>query len=138
MSPTQLKGASRLPADPAIAELLQGAVENRAALTRKQKRDRARSKATYDLPPALQRAVAVVARREDTSSSQVVAMCLAYALAAYLGEEPGLMTGLSQRRPARTPRFSWNLEVPEAWQAAVARLSQEGGEETLPPGWQGQ
>ncbi len=82
--------------------------------------------------------MAVVARREDTSSSQVVAMCLAYALAAYLGEEPGPMAGFSQRRPARTPRFSWNLEVPEAWQAAVARLSQEGGEETLPPGWQGQ
>ena len=137
MSSTKLRATSSLPADPAIAELLRGSVENRAALTRKQKRDRARSKATYDLPPGLQRAVAAVARREDTSSSQVVALCLAYALAAYVGEEPGLMAGLSQRRPARTPRFSWNLEMPEAWQAAVAGLSQEGGEESLPPAWQG-
>jgi hypothetical protein len=57
--------SSRIPGlrtDPKITELLQGAVENRAALTQKQKRDRSRQKATYDLPPALQDAVSAVAR----------------------------------------------------------------------------
>ena len=127
-SSTRISG---LRPDPKISELLQGSVENRAALTKKQKRDRSRQKATYDLSPGLQDAVSAVAQREDTSSSQIVALCLAYALDAYVRKDPTLTAGMAERTHAATPRFSWNLHTPSAWTAAVESLAAE----TLPPGW---
>ena len=117
--------------DPAIDELLATSVENRAALSTKQKRDRSRTKATYDLDPTLQQAIAATAKELDTSSSQVVAMFLAYGLAAYTRQETGLMDGLAVRWPARTPRFSWNLRLPDDWRQAVERAAQK----PLPAGW---
>lgn len=132
MSPKQ--PSSRIPGlrtDPKISELLQGAVENRAALTQKQKRDRSRQKATYDLSPALQDAISAVAKREDTSSSQIVSIFLAYALDAYLRKDAALTAGMAERTHAATPRFSWNLHTPPAWTAAVESLAAEH----LPPGW---
>lgn len=115
-------------ADPKIAQLLHDAVENRAALTGKQRRDRARHKATYDLPPAVQAALQQVARREDTSASQIGEFLLAFALDAYRQRNQALMAALSARHPARTPRFSFNLEVPATWRAQVVALAQ--GERT--------
>lgn len=76
---------------------------------------RKRTKATYDLPPVIQEAVAAVAKREDTSASQLVAICLAYALSRYIEDEPDLIDALSTRRPTQTPRFSWNIRVPGQW-----------------------
>ena len=132
MPPKQ--SSSRIPGlrtDPKISELLHGSVENRAALSKKQKRDRARQKATYDLPPALQDAIGAIAKREDTSASQVVALFLAYAADAYLRKEPILTAGLAERTHAGTPRFSWNLQTPPSWTASVESLAAE----SLPPGW---
>jgi hypothetical protein len=126
--------SSRIPGlrtDPKITELLQGAVENRAALTQKQKRDRSRQKATYDLPPTLQDAISAVAKREDTSSSQIVSIFLSYALDAYVRKDAALVAGMAERTHAATPRFSWNLHTPPAWTAAVESLAAE----RLPPGW---
>ena len=109
---------------------LHRSVENRAALSKKQKRERAHQKVTYDLPPALQDAVTAIAKREDTSASQRVALFLAYAVDAYLRNEPILTTGLAERTHAGTPRFSWNLQTPPTWTTSVETLAVK----TLPPG----
>lgn len=119
--------------DPKISQLLQDSVENRAALTQKQKRDRARKKATYDLPPQIQEAVTAIAKQEDTSTSQIVGIFLAYAVEQYKQKEKNLIEGMAERSPSRTPRFSWNLHVPPKWMQAVIDLA--GETENLPLGW---
>ncbi|RME52544.1 MAG: hypothetical protein D6790_18570 [Caldilineae bacterium] len=122
---------SGVKADPAIDELLTSAVENRAALSKRQKRDRARTKATYDLDPTLQQAIAATSKELDTSASQVVALFMAYALDAYARREPGLLEGLQDRTRSRTPRFSWDLHAPETWRRSVEETAQK----QLPTGW---
>lgn len=124
---------SGLRMDPKISELLHDSVENRAALTQKQKRDRARKKATYDLSPELQDAVTEIARKEDTSTSQIVGIFLAYAVAQYQQKEVRLGEGMAERSPSRTPRFSWNLQIPPNWMQAVETVA--GAAEDLPPKW---
>lgn len=123
------KGGLRI--DPGVREWLQEAARNPAAMTAKQRWDSRRQKATYDLPTHIQEAVKAVARKEDTSASQVVEMLLAYALVAYArGEEELKGAFWDNKTPARTPRFSWNLELPEAWRerivALVAELQESG------------
>ena len=122
------KGGLRI--DPSVREWLTDAAENPAALTAKQRRDRKRAKATYDLPRDIQEAVRRVAREEDTSASQVVEMLLAFALNAYIRGEESLRGAFwDGKTPARTPRFSWNVEPPDEWLEAIVRfLSAEKGE----------
>lgn len=131
MSKNNQTRISGLKPDPAIADLLRSSVENRAALSRKKKLDRKRTKATYDLDPGLQDAFTALAKEWDTSTSQAVALCLAYALHAYEQSEQGLLAALETREVTRTPRFSWNLVIPEAWQEAVRTWAGK----KLPPGW---
>lgn len=101
--------------DPAVVEWRKQAAENRAALSGKQRRDRRRNRASYDLSPAVQAIVSQIAAREDTSASQIVEMFLAYGIQAYYGRETVLRTALDVKVPARTPRFSWNLKTPQRW-----------------------
>lgn len=131
MSKNPATRISGLRPDPAIASLLRTSVENRAALSARQKLDRTRTKATYDLDPVLQEACTALAKEWDTSTSQAVALCLAYALDAYSRKEPALLTALDKRERTRTPRFSWNLVIPEKWQEAVYTWAGK----KLPPGW---
>lgn len=131
MSKNQPTRISGLRPDPAIADLLRTSVENRAALSKKKKLDRARTKATYDLDPTLQDAFTALAKEWDTSTSQAVALCLAYALDAYDRKKPDLLAALEEREVTRTPRFSWNLVIPEKWQEAVYTWAGK----KLPPGW---
>ena len=126
--PTRISG---LRPDPAIADLLRSSVENRAALSRKKKLDRKRIKATYDLDPGLQDAFTALAKEWDTSTSQAVALCLDYSLHAYEQSEPDLLAALETREVTRTPRFSWNLVIPEAWHETVRTWAGK----KLPPGW---
>lgn len=131
MSKHQSRRISGLKPDPAIADLLRSSVENRAALSKKQKLDRKRTKATYDLDPGLQDAFTALAKEWDTSTSQAVALCLAYALHAYDRKEPELLAALETREVTRTPRFSWNLVIPAEWQETVRTWAGK----KLPPGW---
>ena len=131
MSKNNQTRISGLRPDPAIADLLRTSVENRAALSKKKKLDRARTKDTYDLDPALQDAFTALAKEWDTSTSQAVALCLAYALDAYSRQEKTLLAALEEREVTRTPRFSWNLVIPEKWQTQVTTWAGK----KLPPGW---
>ncbi len=102
--------------DPAVAEWRKRAAENKAALTKKQRRDRARSRASYDLSPEVQRAVQQVAAEMSTSASQAVEMLLWYGIYQYRQGNAELHTAFEEgRRPARTPRFDWLYDPPKAW-----------------------
>ena len=102
--------------DPAVASYLtKDAVPNRAAMTARQKRDRRRIRATYDMSSALKGVIEEIARREETSASQIGEMFLAYAVRAYLRKDPELAKALDVRERANTPRFSWDLHLPEEW-----------------------
>ena len=111
--------------DPAVNELLKNAVENKAALTAKQRRDRKRQKVTYDMDPAVQSALQHAAKREDTSSSQLAMLLLAFALHAYANKDEALLAALDTKTPARTPRFSWNLDIPNGWLETIENMQKE-------------
>ena len=128
------KGGLRI--DPGVQEWLREAARNPAAMTAKQRWDSRRQRASYDLTTHIQEAVKAVARKEDTSASQVVEMLLAFAMVAYArGDEELRGAFWGSKTPARTPRFSWNLEVPEGWKERIAELivelnREEAGERT--------
>ncbi len=103
--------------DPKVAEMLQDAVPNKAALTAKQKRDRQRKRVMYDIDPTIKAVVQSFAKREDTSASQFVEILLAFGLRAYLRGDPELKQAMSleTRKRSRTPRFYWDLALPDEW-----------------------
>lgn len=103
--------------DPAVLAVL-GDGERRGRLRglrpgdrRRAKRDRARSKVTYDLPPRVAAAIAAIAAEEDCSASSVAAFLLHRGAAAY---RAGEISFEGHFRPSRSPRFGWVVEVPEA------------------------
>ena len=109
-------------ADPeALAQLRDSAVPNLAAMTAKQKRDRKRKRVMYDIDPVIKGVVQHLARREDTSASQLAEMLVAYALRAYLRGDAELQDALAieTRSQSKTLRFSWNLTIPEEWMLAL-------------------
>jgi len=112
--------------DPAVARVMTaGAVENKAALTKKQRRDRQRTRALYDVAPVVKNVVDLVAKREDTSASQIGEVLLAYGLRAYLRGDAELQDAMSRRETSKTLRFSWNLRMPDEWMLALeAHLSE--------------
>ena len=103
------------------ATLLQGAVANKAALTAKQKRDRQRTRVRYDIAPTVKAAVEQIAKKEDTSASQIGEVLLVYGLLAYLRKDDELMQAMSMhtRKRSRTPRFYWDMELPQTWLLAL-------------------
>jgi len=109
-------------ADPdTLAQMRDSAVRNKAAMTAKQRRDRQRKRVMYDIAPAVKEVVQLLAKREDTSASQLVEMLIVYGLRAYLRNDPELAEALSleNRTRSRTPRFYWDLEIPEEWLLAL-------------------
>jgi len=109
-------------ADPdALAQLKNSAVPNRAAMTAKQKRDRKRKRAAYDIGPTIKAVVEAVAKKEDTSASQIAEIFLAYAVRAYLRGDKELRDALNleSRTRSRTPRFYWDLHFPDEWMLAL-------------------
>lgn len=116
--PERVGGLQRGAADPAVSEWLGGAAQNRAALSKKQRREGARARVKYDLPPALKEAIDELAKRGDisTSASQLGAFLMAFGLRALLAGEPALHEALREgRSPARTLQFTHNLDIPEEW-----------------------
>ena len=108
--------------DPVVAGYLKkDAVENKAALTPKQKRDRKRKRVMYDIDPTIKEVVQHLAKREDTSASQLVELLIVYGIRAYLRGDAELQEALAleTRTHANTLRFNWNLHIPEEWLLAL-------------------
>jgi len=108
--------------DPAVAGYLKrDAIENKAALTPKQRRDRKRKRVMYDIDPIVKDVVQLLAKREDTPASQFVEMLIVYGIRAYFRGDEELQEALAleERSRANTLRFSWNLHLPEEWFLAL-------------------
>ena len=108
--------------DPAVAGLLND-MEHRqsdAALPRRQREKKARERAkirarreqraTFDLPPALRQRIMDLAESERLPASQLVTLALARFLQQYGKGEIDLD---ELKRPSRSPRYDWNLNIPE-------------------------
>ena len=108
--------------DPAVAGLLSD-MENRqseAALPRREREKKARERAkmsarrdqraTFDLPPALRQRIMELAETERLPASQLVTL----ALARFLQDlSAGGLDLTPLKQPSRSPRFDWNLVLPE-------------------------
>jgi hypothetical protein len=115
--------------DPAVAAFQQQAAVNPATVTRKQRADRVRTRIHIDVDEVMKRALEQVAgwEREDTSLSQVCEMFLAYGLQAYASGVADVRQAFkAHREPARTPRFGWNVEIPETWLSEVEHFGGNG------------
>ncbi len=120
--------------DPSIKQLMKTAVKNKAALTAKQRRDRKRKRATYDVDPAIHQALQRIAKHEDTSASQVAEFLIAVGLLEYAKGNDDLLSALLDGRSlAHTMRFSWNLSIPEAWLQIIKNIQKQ--EAKKPTGW---
>ena len=108
--------------DPAVAGLLQD-MEHRqsdAALPRRQREKKARERAkirarrdqraTFDLPPSLRQRIMDMAEAERLPASQLVTL----ALARFLQDlSAGAVELAPLKQPSRSPRYDWNLILPE-------------------------
>jgi hypothetical protein len=102
--------------DPAVAQWQATAATNLAALTAKQRKDRARVRVKYDLDPALKAAVDAGAKAEGTSASQLAAFLLSWAMREYHAGNAELRSALEDgKSDARTPRVASNLDAPSRW-----------------------
>jgi hypothetical protein len=109
-------GLAKATVDPAVADWLKDAQTNKAALTKKQKRDMNRLRVIYDLSPNLKTAIERAARRQGTSASQMAAFLLAFAIKELAGNNPEIKAALLDgKSPSATMKFEWNLDAPEAW-----------------------
>ena len=94
--------------DPAVREWLNDAAENPAALTAKQRWDRKRIRAVYDLPKEIIQAVAAVARYKGCSASNVAAVLLMHGLKLL---DDGDIDINAYKTLSRVPRFEIALEI---------------------------
>lgn len=108
--------------DPAVASLLND-MEHRqsdAALPRREREKKARERAkmtarrdqraTFDLPPALRKRIMELAETERLPASQLVTL----ALARFLQDlSAGSLDLTSYKKPSRSPRYDWNLVLPD-------------------------
>src|SRR5512135_2792721 len=116
--------------DPAVAGLLND-MEHRqsdAALPRRQREKKARERAkirarreqraTFDLPPSLRQRIMDLAENERLPASQLVSL----ALARFLQDLSSSQVDLGPlKQPSRSPRYDWNLVLPEELVPAEAR-----------------
>lgn len=105
--------------DKAVLAFQQAAATNPGALTKKQKADRKRKtrQVKLDLSSAQRKALLEqIAEREGTSVSQAGNLLLAWAMRGYLQSDGEIWEAFEEgRRPARSPRFEWNVREPEEW-----------------------
>jgi hypothetical protein len=116
--------------DPATAQWQSQAALNSAALTKKQRADRQRTRGRYDLPEWLKVAVEAVAEEQETSASQMASFLIAWALRDYLGDDQEMLDAiLGGKSRARTLRFESNLDIPRHLvteiKAAIAAMEVE-------------
>jgi len=109
--------------DPAIKEWQRQAAENPATVSKKRRRDRERVRIFVDITPGLKAALEQIAgweNGEDTSVSQATEMLLIFAARAYGRKDAELLAAFREGKThARTPRFSWNVEVPDGWDREI-------------------
>lgn len=102
--------------DPAVSSWQQGARTNKAALSKKAKRDRQRIRVEMDLPPELKARLVECAQELETSGSQCMAFLLAWALHELHTGNAELKSELEQAKTwAKALRFNFDLEIPEDW-----------------------
>jgi hypothetical protein len=104
--------------DPAVARWQEKAHTNPAALTAKQKRDRARTRARYDVPQIIKESVEAAAEDPDidTSASQFAAFLLAFALVEYYRGNETIQRMLYEGLTiTRSMNFSRDLDIPSEW-----------------------
>jgi hypothetical protein len=116
--------------DPAVQKWREDAATNPAALSAKQRRERQRVRVNFDIPEDLKAALTHISDRdqEDTSLSQAAALLLGWAMKEYLEGNQEIHTAFREAKsPARTPKFAWNLDMPESW-ASVWEVFSFNGE----------
>ncbi len=102
--------------DPAVVEFQKRAAQNPQTVTRKQRQDRKRVRVNFDVPLELKAALEKIAdmEHEDTSMAQVAALLLSWATRAYIAGEPEVRALFEEERfLARTPKFAYNIDVPQ-------------------------
>lgn len=76
---------------------------------REEKRQRARSRLTIDLPAAMERAIGDLAAKEGVPVSGLVSLAIAFLLQESFDFTP-------YKRHSKSPRFDWMIELPEKWE----------------------
>lgn len=74
-------------------------------------RARKAQRVTYDLPPELRTRMKAVAQKEGVPASQLAALALLRFLKDY---DAGTLDLPALRQPSRSPRYAWNLILPES------------------------
>lgn len=109
--------------DPAVADLLAGMEEKQAEsrLPRKERERKARERAkiqarrdqrvTYDIPPSVRQYIKDLADDLSLPASQLASLALMRFISDY---EKGAVELSSLKRPSRSPRYDWNLSLPDA------------------------
>jgi hypothetical protein len=94
-------------------EAAQGAFPMDAHKLREKEKIRARKaqRVTYDLPPELRARLKAVAQKEGVPASQLAALALLRFLKDY---DAGTLDLPALRQPSRSPRYAWNLILPES------------------------
>ena len=108
--------------DPAVADLISDMDQKQAdsMLPRRQREKKARERAkiearrdqraTYDLPPQVRAKIKDLAEELRLPASQLVTLALARFLKEYEAERIDLSP---MKRPSNSPRYDWNLVLPE-------------------------
>jgi hypothetical protein len=122
--------------DPAVADLLSGMEQKQAEsqLPRRERekkvRERAKiqarrdQRATYDLPPGLRARIKEMSDKERLPASQLVTL----ALIRFLSDlESGRVDLSDFKQPSRSPRYDWNLVLPDEWVGAGKRKKKGSG-----------
>ena len=111
----------RMVLDPAVADLLAGMEQRQseAALPRREREKKARERAkiearrdqraTYDLPPGIRQQIKNLAEEQRVPASQVVTLALGLFLRDLAAGQVDIH---SLKRPSRSPRYDWNLDIP--------------------------
>jgi len=102
--------------DPAVQDWQRSAATNRAALTKKQRKDRERVRVKYDVPAELKQRIEDAAASERTSSSQLAAFLLQWAMEQYEDQDSATGAALREmvfdaKEMSRSLRFEWNLNM---------------------------
>ena len=82
----------------------------RQAREREKIRARREQRVTYDLPPLIRQRIKELAEEQRVPASQIVTLALARFLRELDDEKVDLTP---YKRPSRSPRYDWNLELPE-------------------------
>ena len=120
--------------DPAVADLLSGLEQKQAEtkLPRREREKKVRERAkiqarreqrvTYDLPPHIRQNVKDLAEKEGVPASQLVTL----ALLRFLQDLDQQQIDLGQyKQPSRSPRYDWNLILPDSLFPASTRRSRK-------------